>query len=96
MCCCLLLLTGANFFVYKNSDSKAKAENYKSPDKETPSGEESSKAGTNLTIQEEYVHEVHLQHLVVLQDKRMQYNLFSEEEYTMIHYELISPPPDFS
>ncbi len=97
MCCCLLLLTGANFFVYKNSDSKAKVENHKSKGqgKETPCGEESSKTGSNLSIQEEYVHEFHLQHQVIFQDKRTQYNLFGEEENAMVHYELISPPPDF-
>ena len=98
MCCCLLLLTGANFFVYKNSDNKAKVENCKnkSQNKETPCGEESSKTGSNLTIQEEYVHEFHLQQQVILQGKRMQYNLFGEEKYAMVHYDLISPPPDFS
>lgn len=98
MCACLLLLTGANFFVYNQSKqevkiqqaSKAGSQNERSAEK--PSEQKTS--STNLSIQEEYVHDQHSLHAFPAVYHSSKYHLVDDAKLAIVHFELISPPPD--
>lgn len=92
MCGCLLFLTGINFFVYGQAENKHSTEQFDSSSSEEQSsdGEESS----DLIIQEEYVHEFHLEHQPIVSNIVTKYATLVEEKNHMVHYELIAPPPD--
>lgn len=99
MCSCLLLLTGINFIVY-DSHSKSislalQATNNIAADETLPEKpiEEKSASG-NLNIQEEYVHDMKLTHILSSIDDDRNYRLIDEANLATVHFELISPPPD--
>lgn len=96
MCSCLLFLTGVNFFIYYPTGNEYNIEqcNNGSSENQVPDGEESSDLGPNLNIQEEYVHEFYLQQEVVLADGKAKYGMPADEKNSIVHYELIAPPPD--
>lgn len=96
MCGCLLFLTGINFFVYGQAENKYSIQqcDINSSQGESSDGEESSGCASNLVIQEEYVHEFHIEHQHMLINKATMYALLNEEKNYMVHYELIAPPPD--
>ncbi len=99
MCSCLLFLTGINFIVY-GSHAKSisialqlagqNASDETSPEK--PVEEKSSSGSVNL--QEEYVHEFRLVHSLLTVDNTKQYHILDEAKLAIVHFELISPPPD--
>lgn len=90
MCGCLLFLTGANFFIFGQTENKY---NIQHCDSNSSKGE-SSDCASNLVIQEEYVHEYHAEHQLMLINNTTKYALLDEEKIFMVHYELIAPPPD--
>lgn len=55
--------------------------------------EEKSSAG-GISIQEEYVHELHLQQGFAAAENPLNYCLLDEAKLSIVHFELISPPPD--
>jgi hypothetical protein len=99
MCACLLFLTGINFVVYDGhtksisialQSAQDDASDERSPEKPV---DEKSAAGS-VNIQEEYVHEprsIYIRSLIV--DSK-QYRLFDDASLAVVHFELISPPPD--
>ena len=96
MCCCLLFLTCVNFIVYPSSHSFSSSliHNSNSNDEEAPVPvEEKSSAKTGLTIQEEYIHELHtikgLSDFVVLSKHKIP----DGEKLQVVHFELDAPPP---
>jgi len=96
MCGCLLFLTGVNFFVYGQAENKYSVQqcDNNSSKGESSDGEGSSGYASNLTIEEEYVHESHVEHQLMLINKKTKYALLDEEKNYMVHFELIAPPPD--
>ncbi len=98
MCLCLLFLTAANFFVYPPSSlsviNAPLAHNNDKSDKEAPTPvEEKSSSKTGLTIQEEYIHDLHtikgLSELVIAK----RHSILPVENLQIVHFELVSPPP---
>lgn len=94
MCFTLFFLTGVNFFVYGNAQNNIEQCQKKSTAQDIPTGEKSSNIGSNLNLQEEYVHEFHLPSAGIAAGNRAQYALHNESEYALVHFELIAPPPD--
>lgn len=90
LCACLLFLTGINFFVYGQAENKYNIEQCDSNSSEG----ESSDCASNLSIQEEYVHEFHVEHQLMSISKTTKYAWHDEEKNHMVHFELIAPPPD--
>ena len=92
---CLLLLTAANFFIYPPSaHSFCISHTNNTNDEESPAPvEEKSSSKTALTIQEEYIHELHsrqdLSAFVVMQKHKIP----STEKLQIVHFELDVPPP---
>ncbi len=96
MCCCLLFLTVANFIIYPASHSyiSSLVNNGDPANEEAPSPvEEKSSSKTGLTIQEEYIHDLHtirdLSAFVVLS----KHKLPPVEKLQVVHFELDAPPP---
>ncbi|MFZ1370635.1 MAG: hypothetical protein WAR78_09635 [Ferruginibacter sp.] len=99
MCGCLLFLTGINFIVY-GADAKSisialqAAENSAS-DESSPEKPAEGKSSTGtVNIQEEYVHEISLIHSLALVDDPKQYRLLDDARLAIVHFELLSPPPN--
>lgn len=94
MCFCLFLLSGSNFFIYASqSTSVASQHNNDSNDEESPAPvEEKSSSKTGLTIQEEYIHELHAFELsaFIIQSK---HKIAPVEKLQVVHFELDAPPP---
>lgn len=59
---------------------------------EKPVEEKSSTGG--ISIQEEYVHELHLQQGFAAAENPLKYSLIDEAKLSIVHFELVSPPPD--
>ena len=95
MCFCLFILTGANFLVYPSAQSAnaSLAHNNDSKDEESPAPvEEKSSSKTGLSIQEEYIHELHafeLSAFIVLSKHKIP----AVEKLQVVHFELDAPPP---
>lgn len=95
MCFCLLVLTVANFFIYPPSaHSFCISHTSNANDEESPAPvEEKSSSKTGITVQEEYIHELHtmkqLSAFVVLQKHKIP----STEKLQIVHFELDVPPP---
>jgi hypothetical protein len=98
MCSCMVFLTGINFIVY-GSHAKTicitAATTEELPDESTPEKPvEEKPASNNVSIQEEYVHELHSLYNTVTVDNTLKYSLLDEARLTIVHFELVSPPPD--
>lgn len=97
MCFCLLFLTGVNFLVYPPTQTALSASlqhNNNSSDEESPAPvEEKSSAKTGLTVQEEYIHDLH----IIKDDSAItlsaEHKIPAEEKLQIVHFELVSPPP---
>ena len=95
MCFCLLLLTTANFIIYPSSHSLnvPLAHSNDTNDEESPVPvEEKSSSKNGLTIQEEYIHELHafeLSAFIVLS----KHKVATVEKLQVVHFELDAPPP---
>lgn len=94
MCFTLVFLTGVNFFVYGNAQTNIEQCEKKSAAQDMPSGEKSSGFGSNINLQEEYVHEFHLPSSNIAAGNLVQYASHNESEYALVHLEHIAPPPD--
>lgn len=96
---CLLFMTGINFFVYGSGKQLSMIEQSDTgcmPEDEAPGkpAEEKSSAGNQNNIQEEYVHELHLLKTGASAARPLKYCLLDEARLSIVHFELISPPPD--
>ncbi|MEO6671301.1 MAG: hypothetical protein ABIN36_17595 [Ferruginibacter sp.] len=96
MCLCLLFLTTVNFFIYSPSQQPLASLVHSTDgnDEEAPTPvEEKSSSKTGLTIQEEYIHDLHsikdLSGFVTISKHKIP----SVEKLQIIHFELDSPPP---
>ena len=94
MCFCLLLLTGSNFIIYPSTTTETVSkEDSGCKDEESPAPvEEKSSSKTGLTIQEEYIHELHAMELssfIVFSSHKVPV----EEKLQVVHFELDAPPP---
>lgn len=99
MSLCLLLLTGANFFVHdgNNQTVKSISMNADSEDNEAPNPvEEHSKSNPGSTIQEEYLHEKHSFKDFAWLTMMLHHRILEAEKLQIVHYELVSPPPKLS
>lgn len=94
MCFTLMFLTGVNFFVYSDAQNNIQQCQNKATGQDIPVGEKSSTFGSNLNLQEEYVHEFHLPAANITAANLVPYALHNDSKYAMVHFELISPPPD--
>jgi len=96
MCGCILFLTGINFFVYSNSKPICLVEQTDAdgPKDEAPEKPVEEKSSNISNIQEEYVHELHLLQGFAATGNTLKYCLLDEARLTIVHFELISPPPD--
>ena len=98
MSSCLLFLTGINFFVYGTGKQLSMMEQSDAgmPEDEAPGkpAEEKSSAGNQNNMQEEYVHELHLLKTGASASNPLKYCLLDEARLAIVHFELISPPPD--
>ena len=99
MCGCLFFLTGINFIIY-GSDAQiisivleAAEENASDESSPEKPAEEKSSTGS-VSIQEEYVHEVSLNHRLAAVDNPIQYQLLDDARLAIVHFELLSPPPN--
>ena len=99
MCSCLLFLTGINFIVY-SADTKtisiALDTSGDNTSDEIPSEKpvEEKSSTSSVSIQEEYVHEMHSLQNNAGADIALNYSLLDEAKLSIVHFELISPPPD--
>ncbi|MEO7522547.1 MAG: hypothetical protein ABIT58_00555 [Ferruginibacter sp.] len=96
MCFCLLFLTAANFFIYPSTPHVhvSLVNNQDSNDEESPAPvEEKSSSKTGLTIQEEYIHELHSIKDMTAFITREKHKIPSVEKLQIVHFELVSPPP---
>lgn len=95
---CLLFLTGINFIVYETGRQLSMIEQSDAdmPEDETPGkpAEEKSSTGNQNNMQEEYVHELHLLKTYASAVNPTRYRLLDEARLAIVHFELISPPPD--
>lgn len=89
-----MFLTGVNFFVYNNAENNIQQSEKKSSGQDAPSDGKTSDLGSNINIQEEYVHEFHLPSPNIIAGNLIQYNLQNDTKFAMVHFELIAPPPD--
>ncbi|MFN8250073.1 MAG: hypothetical protein U0T68_14060 [Ferruginibacter sp.] len=97
MCCCLFFLTGVNFIVFPQVEKKnAVASNMAGKSDDDPSApvEEKSSGNNSVNIQEEYIHEKHNLDELVDIDKLVHVQVPHTEELQVVHYELLSPPPE--
>lgn len=99
MCSCLVFLTGINFIVY-GSDAKSismalQAAEENASDETSPEKPAEGKSSTgSVSIQEEYVHEISLIHNLASVDDPKQYRLLHDARLAIVHFELLSPPPN--
>ncbi|HNU86897.1 MAG TPA: hypothetical protein PKJ94_01315 [Ferruginibacter sp.] len=95
---CLFFLTGINFFVYGTGKQPGMIEQSDAglPEDEAPGkpAEEKSSAGNQGNMQEEYVHEFHPLKTGTSASNPLKYCLLDEARLAIVHFELISPPPD--
>lgn len=94
---CLLLLTGINFIIYSSSHQIAwekVTDNEKPCEDANPGPVEEKSANSNLNIQEEYVHEYHLQSNFLALDILNHHRIIEAGKLCIVHFELISPPPE--
>ncbi|HAO47232.1 MAG TPA: hypothetical protein DCQ97_09915 [Chitinophagaceae bacterium] len=97
MCGCLLFLTGINFFVYGSGKQVCMVEQQPDsdePEEKAPEKPVEEKSSNTSNIQEEYVHELHLQQGFAATGESLKYNLLDEAKLAIVHFELTSPPPD--
>ncbi|MBK7376780.1 MAG: hypothetical protein KTQ13_00925 [Ferruginibacter sp.] len=96
LCGCLLFLTGINFLVYGNSNTVCMFEQADTggPKDEAPEKPVEEKSSGVSNMQEEYVHEQHLLRGLTAADNTFKYFLMDEARLAIVHFELISPPPD--
>jgi len=95
MCSCLVFLTGINFIVYGNPSNSISIALEAASDETSPEkpGEGKSSTGS-VSIQEEYVHEISLIHNLASVDDPRQYRLLDDARLAIVHFELLSPPPN--
>ena len=95
MCFCLMFLTGVNFIVFPQQAvaSTAASTNSKEKDPSAPV-EEKASSNTSVSIQEEYLHELHSLDEFAATEKLLQHKQFPVEKLQKVHFELISPPPE--
>ena len=99
MCACLVFLTGINFIIYSgdagNIEMVLDATEGNASDgtsSEKPAEGKSSTGSVN--VQEEYVTEGSLIHGPSMVDDPMQYQLLDDATLPVVHFELLSPPPN--
>lgn len=91
----LLFLTGANYFIYFNHTQENKGcFTTGCEDNEAPAPvEEKSKSFNSLSIQEEYLHDKHSVNEFARLTMLLHSRIHDAEKLTIVHYELVSPPP---
>ena len=98
MCFCLFFLTGVNFIVFpqQNISQKAALPKQDKGDDKDPSApvEEKSSANNSLSVQEEYIHELHSLDEFSETKKLLHYKNTAVEKLQTVHFELLSPPPE--
>ena len=96
MCACLSLLTGVNFFLYGQAATQHQmAGHHNQDDRSAEKPVEQKSSNTNTSIQEEYVHEQHTFHGIAANYNLSNYCLLDAAKLAVVHFELISPPPDY-
>ena len=92
---CLLLLTAANFIIYPpTAHSFCISHTNNTNDEESPAPvEEKSSSKTALTIQEEYIHELHAIHDLSAFVVLSKHKIPTAEKLQVVHFELDAPPP---
>ena len=95
MCFALVLLTGANYFIYFNHTQENKGcFTSGADDNEAPVPlEEKSKSSNSLSIQEEYLHDKHSINEFARLTMLLHNRIHDAEKLSIVHYELVSPPP---
>jgi hypothetical protein len=95
MCCCLVLLTGINFIVFPGQPANHQISSAQKSEKD-PSApvEEKSSSNSSLSVQEEYLHDQHSLDLLSENEKLLHHKNLVVEKLQVVHFELISPPPD--
>jgi hypothetical protein len=96
MCLCLLFLTTVNFLIYPPSQVPVASliHSNDSNDEESPAPvEEKSSSKTGLTVQEEYIHELHLLQNLSAFVVLSKHKIPAAEKLQVVHFELDSPPP---
>ena len=97
MFCCLFFLTGVNFVVFpqfeKTTSSSSNIPGKQDNDPSAPV-EEKSSSTNNLTVQEEYLHEKHSFKEIESLEAIIQHQVLAVEKLQVVHFELISPPPE--
>jgi len=96
MCMCLLLLTGANFFVdlSNGGPSFKMSKNAVTDENEAPNpGEENAKSNSGISIQEEYLYEKHSFKNEAWLTLMLQHRILEVEKLQMVPADLVSPPP---
>lgn len=92
----LLLLTGANFFMYKSGlqTEKVSPLNDDSHENKAPNpAEEHPKSNQALYIQEDYLHEKYSHGNFTWRTLLFYHKIGEAEKLQVVHCELISPPP---
>lgn len=99
MCVCLLLVTGANFFVQDGNNSSVKriSMNADSDDNEAHNpAEEQSKSNQSPAVQEEYLQEKYSFKNLTSLTIMLHHSILEAEKLQIVHYKLIAPPPKLS
>lgn len=99
MCSCLLFLTGINFIVYsdyaKSSGIVLEAAEENASSETSPEKPAEGKSSTSsVNIQEEYVHEMGIVNNLAPVEDPKQYRLLDDAQLAIVHFELLSPPPN--
>jgi hypothetical protein len=98
MCGCLGLLVTLNFFAYPQQlDKEYVLETGSEEDMPQAPEEEKSNGGNgiNNNIQEEYIHEKHGELEIAYLQQLYHSQIAGADKLTVVHFDLISPPPKF-
>ena len=95
MCTALLFLTGANYFIYSihTQENKLCLTTGSNDNEAHAPLEEKSKSSSSFSIQEEYLHDKHSVNEFARLTMLLHRRIHDAEKLTIVHYELISPPP---
>lgn len=95
----LLFLTTANYFFFSNdsgntyslvSNQDDDAESFPG----SPSGPDEKAPGAPVSISEEYLHGAHDPSDFVLSNRLFKHLITASEKIELVHFELLSPPPE--
>lgn len=97
----IMLLTNANYFIYPSVADTAVVELTESdpapgmPTTGSPAGPDEKSPNAPVSFNEEYVHKQEDLHNPFWTNHMFQYMIQQSEKLDVVHFEILSPPPEF-